>query len=219
MSSLSEGLLPPVLPIVLYNGSKRWRAAEELAPLLHEAPAELQQFRPSLRFLLIDEGEYHHDEPAGDHNLVAMLFRLENCRDLHEMERLLSILFDELRAPEQDSLRRAFVAWLDNVKLLDSAIAANDLWEKPGMLKEFLEERDHRLQLEARLEGRVEGRQQGESTLLHRQLKKRFGELPQSVVTLLQTAQTGQLESWAEQLLDATSLDEMFDCRAERALD
>jgi len=29
-----NGRLPPVLPIVLYNGSAQWRAAEELAPLL-----------------------------------------------------------------------------------------------------------------------------------------------------------------------------------------
>ncbi|CDH46700.1 DUF4351 domain-containing protein [Candidatus Contendibacter odensensis] len=46
--------------------------------------------------------------------------------------------------------------------------------------------------------------------LLHRQLRKRFGELPDWVETRLQEATTAQLELWAEQLLDAETLEGVF---------
>ncbi|MBK8534302.1 MAG: DUF4351 domain-containing protein [Candidatus Competibacteraceae bacterium] len=46
--------------------------------------------------------------------------------------------------------------------------------------------------------------------LLHRQLRKRFGELPDWVATRLQEATTAQLELWAEQLLDAETLEGVF---------
>ena len=40
--SLHQDRLPPVLPIVLYNGEPRWKAAVELSALIHPAPQELR---------------------------------------------------------------------------------------------------------------------------------------------------------------------------------
>ena len=48
--------LPPVLPIVLYNGRRYWTAPTDLADLIDPAPAWLDAYRPSLRYLLIDAG-------------------------------------------------------------------------------------------------------------------------------------------------------------------
>ncbi len=43
-----RGLLPPVMPIVLYNGERTWKAATALSDLLPELPADLQRFQPTL---------------------------------------------------------------------------------------------------------------------------------------------------------------------------
>lgn len=56
-----------------------------------------------------------------------------------------------------------------------------------------------------------EGRQEGEATLLLRQLRKRFGELPDWVSTRLQQATPEQLEHWGERLLEVDSLSALFD--------
>jgi hypothetical protein len=45
-----------VLPIVLYNGRRHWTAPTDLADLIDPAPAGLDAYRPSLRYLLIDAG-------------------------------------------------------------------------------------------------------------------------------------------------------------------
>jgi predicted transposase YdaD len=59
-------------------------------------------------------------------------------------------------------------------------------------------------------EGRQEGRQEGEQVLLQKLLTKRFGPLPAEVLEQLACASTEQIEAWADRVLDAASLDEVF---------
>ncbi|WP_366145199.1 DUF4351 domain-containing protein [Accumulibacter sp.] len=56
-----------------------------------------------------------------------------------------------------------------------------------------------------------QGRQEGEAALLQSQLARRFGTLPDAVRTRLTSATVDQLESWATKVLDAESLDGVFD--------
>ena len=59
-------------------------------------------------------------------------------------------------------------------------------------------------------QGEQRGAQKGEAAVIQRLLTKRFGSLDAETLTRLQTAQCEQLESWAENLLDAVTLDEVF---------
>ena len=59
-------------------------------------------------------------------------------------------------------------------------------------------------------EGRQIGRLEGESTLLERLLAKRFGPLDDDLRARLQAASSEQLETWAERLLDAANLSDVF---------
>jgi hypothetical protein len=60
------------------------------------------------------------------------------------------------------------------------------------------------------LEGKQAGLLEGERLLVTRLLKRRFGELPTSVTTRLANANSKELERWGEQLLNATSLEQIF---------
>jgi predicted transposase YdaD len=60
------------------------------------------------------------------------------------------------------------------------------------------------------LEGKQAGLLEGERLLVTRLLKRRFGELPTSVTTQLANANSKELERWGEQLLNATSLEQIF---------
>jgi len=62
----------------------------------------------------------------------------------------------------------------------------------------------------AREEGRVEGRVEGGAAVLLRQLKRRFGPLPDWVAPRLAAASPAQLEQWADRLLEAESLAAVF---------
>lgn len=57
-----------------------------------------------------------------------------------------------------------------------------------------------------------EGMQRGEQGILQRQLIRRFGPLDQEARQRLQQATPQELECWADNILDAKTLDEVFIC-------
>jgi Putative transposase, YhgA-like len=111
----AEGRLPPVLPVVLYNGIRRWDAPEEVSEMIVPVPGGLERYRPQLRDLVVDEGRYADSELAEQRNLAAALFRMENSRSPNDVQQVLVALTEWLDAPEQMSLRRAFIVWLKRV--------------------------------------------------------------------------------------------------------
>ena len=206
-----NGRLPLVYCLVLYNGSARWRAAQELTALTEPRPTTLHSYQPQMRFRLIDERRYTHSELAPRRNLAAALFRLENCRSGADVDDVLTLQIERLDAPEHESLRRAFNTCIQQVIL-----ARNPEFPvtKLGELKEtgmMLSERIDELCEERKQEGLKQGLQQGEAAFLVRLLQKRFGELPHSLRERLERAPTEQLEHWGERLLSATSLEALFD--------
>jgi hypothetical protein len=74
-------------------------------------------------------------------------------------------------------------------------------WEERGILKGMEK---------GIAEGLQKGRLLGEAALLERLLTRRFGPLPDDVRKLLDTATTGELETWGDRVLDATKLTEVF---------
>jgi hypothetical protein len=60
-------------------------------------------------------------------------------------------------------------------------------------------------------EGEAKGRLEGQADLLTRQLVKRFGPLSAEIHARLAQATTDQLERWGERLLDAPTLDAVFE--------
>lgn len=63
---------------------------------------------------------------------------------------------------------------------------------------------------EGEAKGKVEGEVVGERKVLRRLLERRFGSLPDWVSATLAEASPEQLETWAVDLLDAPSLDALF---------
>ncbi len=59
-------------------------------------------------------------------------------------------------------------------------------------------------------EGVEQGIEKGERSLLYRQLTRRFGQLDQQTEARLQAATAADLERWADNILDAQTLDEVF---------
>lgn len=56
----------------------------------------------------------------------------------------------------------------------------------------------------------AEGRAEGQIQLLLKQLRLRFGELPESIHRRVETADSECLESWGERILTAGTLDGVF---------
>jgi hypothetical protein len=93
--------LPPVLPIVLYNGDAKWTAATDVAALIPRVPGLVSKYLPKLEYLLIDESQYNEAELSKLHNLVAAVIRFEYPVNVSRR-----VLLPHLRA-----MTRAFIAW------------------------------------------------------------------------------------------------------------
>jgi len=227
---LADGKLPPVLPLMLYNGLPEWRAAKDIEQLFAPAPRGLESFRPKMLYHLIDEARLKLHPAETVRSVVEALFRLEHGRTPEDLRRVIRSLADVLQDPEQVELRRSFTIWIKSLLRRKITVASTeeinsitDLMEADTMLAERIElwfeeaTRKGMLQgrqegkLEGRQEGKLEGRQEGESMLLRRQLSRRFGALPDAIETRLNQASLEQLETWSERVLDAKSLDEVFE--------
>lgn len=221
----ADGKLPPVLPLVLYNGKSRWNAATDVAELVGTLPGGgLERYRPQMRYLLLDEGALRESDLPDIRNLAAALFRLERSHSPEDLRQTIAALSDWVRAPEQSSLRRAFTVWIKRVLLPGRLPGVRipeiaDLHEAETMLAERVIEWTEEWKqqgLEEGLQqglrkGRQEGRQEGEVTLLERLLTRRFGPLDETCRARLAAASTDQLENWAVKMLDATTLDDVFE--------
>jgi hypothetical protein len=63
---------------------------------------------------------------------------------------------------------------------------------------------------EGRAKGRAEGRAEHARDLLLRQLRARFGEIPASVAERVHAAELAELDRWAERVVTAATVDEVF---------
>ena len=204
--------LPPVMPIVLYNGEPRWNAALTLAEMIEPIPESLQAFQPQLRYWLIDEGRFSGTELATQQNLTAAIIRAELAEDHQQFARVAANLNIWLKQPEQQDLRRVIKEWLIHMlqrRLPDIKVnEVQSLTEIEAMLARDWSEK-------WKDQGRVEGEQigiaKGESLLLRKLLLKRWGMLPAWVEQELTTASSEQLEAWGEKILEADSLEAVFE--------
>jgi hypothetical protein len=162
----ADGRLPPVLPLVLYNGVPAWTAPLDLEDLLAPAPGGLERYRPSLRYLLLDEGRIDAAAPEALRNLVAALFRLEQGRTLPDLLEVVRPLRIWLQAEEQASLRRAFAKWLEEMLRSGRVPGADfspiqDLQEAETMLAERVKQWTEEWRQEGIQAGIKEGIQTG----------------------------------------------------------
>ena len=210
-----SGLLPPVLPVVLYNGTARWTAPLEVSSLVQPVRG-LARHRPRFECLLLDERRVR--VPSGD-NLAALLFELERCRTPEAIERVVGHLVCVLASPEQAGLRRAFTTFLRE-SLLPARFpeaqveAVRDLEEVRPMLKETVKGWTREWQRQGLEKGLKQGLQkgvrQGEAALLARLLERKFGPLSAHTRRRIDRADAETLLTWGERVLTAGSLAEVF---------
>ncbi|MFY0992587.1 Rpn family recombination-promoting nuclease/putative transposase [Halomonas sp. C05BenzN] len=154
--------LPPVLPIVLYNGSERWTARQDVYDMVQpEPPSFLRIYQPHLRYYLIDEGRYTDDELAERQTPLSGIFSIENAASSWEalqqaVDRIVAIIqADPLKARIDPVITR----WLKrHLKRLGAGVnleRLDSLVEDRDMLAENLEN----LVKKERLEGRLEANQ------------------------------------------------------------
>jgi len=199
-----EDRLPAVLPLVLYNGERRWRAPMQLESLFVPVPAPLRRYLPRLTYHLFDERRLDLNRPELRENRTAALFRFETS-GAPDMSRQYQAL-KKLVQPGESELDRTIRTWLVWVVqrvspdgIIPEGIDPEEAW---SMLEETL--------AKWRDEGIREARLQARRDVLLRQMAVRFGRLPVEVRRAVEHITSDKkLERLERKVLSAKSLQEM----------
>ena len=230
------GAHPPMLPLVLHNGDRPWRASTDLAALAAlpgreaetngEAPSvgagqlrrDLAPFQLGQRHFVLDFFAHREDDLVPG-NLMSLLLALEHARS---MEALVPLLRAMAEVPEGD-LRRDLFQWM----LLLAARHQIEMppieeLEKMASLDNFHSQLDKRMGhwtqewfAQGRAEGIEQGRAEGvagQKAMLAHQASVKFGPAAEGLDSLL--AEVGSSKALArigEWLLTADTAGELAD--------
>ena len=211
--------LPPVVPIVLYNGTRKWTAPLQVAELIESLPGN-EGFLPRFEYLVIDEGHLPREQLEPLDNPVAGVFQLEQSQGLEEIRRIIDGLIEILDDPELRELRRDMATWLRRVvlpaRLPDIEVPElQDLQEAKTMLEERAATWPRKWMAEGYERGEAAGLAKGEAKGLREALTaladEKFRSLDTRYASLIAEASEAQLKSWLKRILNAGTPADLFE--------
>ncbi|MFY9178361.1 MAG: Rpn family recombination-promoting nuclease/putative transposase [Venatoribacter sp.] len=160
--NLNKNKLPPVFPIVLYSGDKKWQIATEIQKLIQPVPAFMKPFLPQQKYFLIEEQSYSFEDLEEINSPLSGTLAVKKTKASTDIERAINLLVKAaLQSPDFERIQRIVVRWfkqhLKASKIDINLEHINELEEINTMsktLKDYLME-------EGREEGLKEGLEKG----------------------------------------------------------
>ena len=213
-------LIPALLPVVLHHGRQGWTSPTALSDII-DLPDDIQRLAgdhiPTFRFFL-DDLSAIDDETLRARSLTLMMLAcmvvlkksLKSTDLLAEFDGWVDVFTQIARAPNGRDALRLLLEYIsvttdadpDNVHEFAKSIGP--------VAEEAYMTAAEKLTRESAKKAHKEGRKEGQAELLLRQLKLRFGDPPDAVTARLQCASDEDLARWAERILAASSLDDVF---------
>ena len=212
-----EGL-PPIMPIVLYNGAERWTAQQDIYDMVQPTPPVfLQAYQPHLRYYLIDEARYTKEELGQRQTPLSGVFGVENAGESWEalqqaVDRIVAIIQAD---PNKGRIDRIVTRWLKrHLQRLDAHVELaqlNSLVEEKEMLAENLENLVRREWQQGMQQGMQQGRQEGEAAIVLRLVARKFGvEVAEQYRHQIEQADADTLLEWSDRILIADTAEGIF---------
>ena len=209
--------LPPVLPITVYNGRPRWRAATDISELIAPVPKGLQRYLPRARYLLLDLQRIGARDPAST-DLVTSLGRAEGEPSPENLRRVMRGLVCRFRGPEFAELRKALSTWVagaaeawqipeEELAGMQTTMEEETMWERVSEMREQVHRDGVQKGLERGLEQGLErGRSEGRA-LVGRLATRKFGAATAEQLSLVlrDNADPDRLAEVADAIIDCDS--------------
>lgn len=198
--------LPPVFPIVLYNGKQPWSARTSLADMITPLPQDLQPLQASQRYVLVDQRRLKTAALAGFENYAAIAFRVEGLeagQDIsEELEKWRLTAPSSWESPVQQGITRWAAHRLrrrGQQRIINLTDASKEV---ETMSVPIFYSLDDALRYEALLDGHRER--------LKKMLVKRFGPLSARLNKRITYAEMDDLDRWSDRIFDAKTVREIF---------
>jgi hypothetical protein len=221
--SLKGFRFSPVLPVVLYTGTRSWDRLGRLAELV-ELGDELADVTPHLEPLFLNLGQVSDvalEAHGGGFGWLLRLIRLRKVRQAVFEETLRRAVAGLERLADREQGR-----WLDLLSYLHALVYhEREPAEQPGLHDqitasarktggqeggEMAKTMAEVLKEEGREEGKAEAAVSVRREMLLRLLRTRFGKLPPRVINRIKAAtSTDQLDAWSDEFAKANKLSDL----------
>jgi len=223
--------LPFIIPVVLHHSPSGWTKSRSFRSLFDTAlvvQSELARMLPDFEFAL-DDVSLASDEAllarAQSSAVRAVLWAMRDARAgrrlLEHMQAWASVLSDlRVRPTDLDALVRLLsyvfdvadeVTFDEFERSIIQTVGTETAGTMATIAEQLRREGEARGRQGGRQEGRQEGRLEGQRELLTKQIRSRFGDLPERLLARVNAASPEQLEHWAERILTAGSIEEVLD--------
>ena len=197
------GLLPPILPLVVYHGKPEWSTPALFSSML-AATDEMRPYLLDFPFGLLDVGQVEDDKLSNEEELRAGLIVLKYAPRVTEenVEEVVTWVLTRLHGVSRELFLLA-VRYMLRVYGLT--------WERfESVSRRVMDEREQWMIGSAARELFAQGEATGEAKALVLVLERRFGQLPGDLRRRVDEARAAQLEAWLERAVDGATLDEVF---------
>jgi predicted transposase/invertase (TIGR01784 family) len=162
--------LPPVLPIVIYRGSRRWKAPLCIETLIEMPFEEFSPCVPKFSYLTI-EAKHPKKLLLGLKSIMAKVFLFETA-SLENLDEVFNAFHRLYLATEDEELREIMKQWYENkMEMMHMESVDLDEWEAEKMF----EAKVRRYEAKLRAEGMVKERAEAEKERTEAE-KKRMEE-------------------------------------------
>jgi len=205
--------LPPIYPLVLYHGQRRWRAPACFHDLIDPLPEALKPYVPQFRYALHDISARSSTAIKGEvlSRLIQLALRNiysdQPAERLHELLELITkVSRDPTALDVLESLLRYYVQGtgrLDETqvrRLLEQTLSGEPLMET--FIDKYIALGEQR--------GEQHGEQRGRATILLRLIERKFGPPSEMVRERVTQADSDRLLEWSERILEARTLEEVL---------
>jgi predicted transposase YdaD len=218
--SLARIRLHPVLPVVFYTGTQHWDSVGRLVDLVEMGEA-FEPATPAMEPLFINLPVIDPEileEKGGFFGWVLRLIQQRKSRP-REFRRLLNRAIQHLENMPQAERRR----WLELLSYIMALVYhAREPSEWPSLqqaIEASVQTDEHRQEVfemrrtiadELKEEGAKEGAIKKSQQTLIRQLKRRFGDVPDDLSSAIRaTSDPEQLDTWLDEVVTAETLEEV----------
>ncbi|NNU78386.1 Rpn family recombination-promoting nuclease/putative transposase [Clostridium estertheticum] len=204
--------LPAIVPIVLYNGTKKWTCARNFKDIINES----QLFGDNIldfKYILVDINSYSKEYLYEFKNIAAAIFLLDQDINAMEfLERLKNIVinFSNLTSEEKLLLK----GWIKNTTNSDEIYDMNKLVddifnESKKEEVEIMVSNASNIFGKLKSDGIKEGKKEGKAELLITQLKKRFNGLSDYYTDKIRSLPEGVIDKIAADIFDLEKVEDI----------
>jgi predicted transposase YdaD len=205
--------LPAIVPIVLYNGKKKWTAAKELKDVISNSDIFGNNIL-NFKYEFIDVNSYEKEELYNKKNISSAIFLLDqNINRIEFYHRLTDIIigFNELSCEEKMQIKH----WLININTEEKDFKDNiekifnaDKGEVLNMTSNISKGLE-KLKEDGKIEGKLEGKIEGKTEILIKLLSRKFKTLPKEYIEEIKTLPENIIENIATDIFDIESIEDL----------